>query len=461
MSLLLGIDLGTSYFKVGLFDETGALQGLGRVAVNKTVPAPGRCELAVEEFWGALRRGLAEALTEAGATADQIGAISYSSQATTFLLLDAHDEPLTPLIVWTDTRGEPVEPVLVAWAETDAFRRRIGFGGLSGQSAATKWRWFQRHEAAVWARARRVMTISDYLTFALTGERVGDASTAAFLATYDLVEGAWWPEALQALAVEADRLSTPLRPGAACGRTTTRASALLGVRAGIPFAVGALDHHAAAIGSGLGRLADLSISTGTVLAALTLVDAPEPMAGCFHGRHVDGTRFWRLAFDPNGAGQLEDYQRRFAPQHTIEELLALAARAPVGVAWRGRATDPGAATRAVLERVAAAHRELVRIVTAGGAATRRVVATGGGARSPLWLQIDADMLGVPVVTPACAERACLGAAVFAAVAAGDYPTIPAAAEGMIHEDRVFEPDPQAVRFYESVARGEPPFESHL
>jgi xylulokinase len=63
VSLLLGIDLGTSYFKVGLFDETGQLRGLGRVAVAKAEPQAGFCELAAAEFWRLLREALAQALS--------------------------------------------------------------------------------------------------------------------------------------------------------------------------------------------------------------------------------------------------------------------------------------------------------------------------------------------------------------------------------------------------------------
>lgn len=453
MALLLGIDLGTSYFKVGLFAEDGTLKGLGRVPVNKVEPKPGRSELAVDEFWSALRRGLAEGLAQAGATAREIVGVAYSSQASTFLLLDHNNTPLTPLIVWTDTRGAPLPEELTAFAATEEFARRIGFGGLSAQSAVGKLNWFQRNAADVWTRTRRVMTISDYFTFALTGERVGDESTVAFLALYDLARGAWWPDALRKFGIDPETLSTPLRPGSSCGRTCAKATEVLGLPAGIPFAVGALDHHVAAIGSGLERLADLSISTGTVLAALALVNEMIPQAGCYHGRHVDGVRFWRLSFDPNGAGQLEDYQRRAAPQTSIEELLALAAQAPVGIAWRGSASNHGEAVRAILERVAATHRDLVRSVV-GNSATpvRSVVATGGGARSPLWLQINADLLGVPVVTPAVPERACLGAAAFAAMAAGIYPTIPDATGAMVRPDRVFEPDPGAMARYRELAR---------
>lgn len=445
MSLLLGVDLGTSYFKVGLFAADGTLRGLGRVRIATESPVPGRVELPVADFWSLLRRGLGEALAQAGATPRDIAGVSYSSQATTFLLLDAHDRPLTPLVLWTDTRGAPIEPEVAAFAERNEFAQAIGHRGFAAESAVPKFRWFQRHEPALWERATRVQTVSDYFTFALTGERAGDASTGAFLGLYHLAEHRWWPAALAAFALDGARFSTPLRPGTPCGRTSAAAAALLGLPAGVPLAVGAIDHHAAAIGSGLGRLAGLSISTGTVLAALALVESVEPVSGCFHGPHVDGVHYYRLAFDPRGAGPLEDYQRLRAPQRSIEELLALAARVPPG-GGAPDAADPGAAVRAILERVAFSHRELAQRIT-GGRLPARVIATGGGARSPLWLQIDADVLDACIVRPASPERACLGAAAFAAVAAGWHDSVDAASAALVHPDCEFAPQAAVVAHY--------------
>ncbi|MBI5693234.1 MAG: FGGY-family carbohydrate kinase [Verrucomicrobia bacterium] len=435
MGLLLGIDLGTSYFKVALFTPEGTMRGLGRVRVETTSPAPGRVELEAATFWLLLRRGLAEALAQAGASPSEISGVAYSSQATTFLLLDARDQPLTPLVLWTDTRGAPIEDAVDGVARRPEFAAAVGHRGLVAESAVPKLRWFQRVAPDLWKRTARVMTVSDYFTFALTGERAGDASTAAFLGLYHLGERRWWPEAMAAFGLDPARFSTPLRPGSPCGRTRGAADELLGLPAGVPCAVGAIDHHAAAIGSGLGRLAEISISTGTVLAALAIVDRVEPADGCYHGPHVDGVRFYRLAFDPNGAGQLEVYQRREAPGLSIEQLLELAARAPAGGGIPG---DHGGAVRGLLERVAVSHRELVRRVT-GGQAPARVIATGGGARSPLWLQIDADILNATIVRPASPERACLGAAAFAAVAAGYYSSVDGATAAMVRPDREFAP----------------------
>jgi sugar (pentulose or hexulose) kinase len=275
------------------------------------------------------------------------------------------------------------------------------------------------------------MSISDYFTFALTGETAGDASTAAFLGVYDLPLRRWWPEALAAFEIEAAQLSTPLTPGSACGRTTTAAEALLGVPRGLPFAVGALDHHAAAIGSGLGTLGDVSISTGTVLAALVLADAPEPLAGCYHGLHADGRRCYRLAFDPNGAGRLDALQKDIAPSLSVAQLLDLAEQPSDAI---------GRAVRELLQSIAATHARLVK-AAARGTRVDRVIATGGGARSPLWVQINADALQLPVVVAASPERACLGAALFGAVTAGQFSDLTEATRATVQPARVFTPAP--------------------
>ena len=451
MALYLGIDLGTSYFKAGLFDDAGSLRGLGRVAVEPQTPAPGRVEVPVEVFWQRLRQALDQALAEANAGPDQVAALSYSSQANSFILLDRGDRALTPLILWTDARTGSVSEDWEAFAQSEAFQRHVGFQGISGGSAVGTWRWFADHEPAIWPRVRWQLTISDYFTFAMTGERVGDASTAAFLGLYDLAAKVWWPEALRTFGVDPERLARPLRPGTRCGLTTRQGAALLGVPAGIPVAVGGLDHHIAAFGSGVGRFADMSISTGTVLAALGLVDEPSQKPGCCHGPHVDGRRYFRLAFDPNGAGQLEDYQRRFAPSRSIDQLIALAAAVPP----RTRpACEPsadfsnrehGIAVRQLLERIAAAHRSLVLQVSSLRE-IRRIAATGGGARSPLWLQIKADMLGVSLLRSS-SERACLGAATIAAAASGRFSTLDEAALAMIHPGGTFEPNPSAAALY--------------
>jgi len=435
-SLLLGIDLGTSYFKVGLFDASGALRGLGRIAVDAESPAAGRIELPVPEFWDRLRRGLGSALHQAKANVDHIVGISYSSQANTFVLLDAGQTPLTPFIFWTDQRARPLDPHLVKFGQSSLHGATTGMVGIVPELMSAKCAWLRRQDPVRWSRVRHILTVSDYLTFALTGERCSDASTAALTGLYSLPMREWWPEALALFGLEADHLPTPLIPGTPCGWTRAQATRLLGLPTGIPFAVGALDHHAAALGAGLGESSDASLSAGTVLAALVLTEGVTPAPGCIHGPHTDGCRYYRLAFDPRGAGQLEEYQRQHAPGMDISELLKRAEEA--ARALDHRTVEHGPGVLALLSAMARTQKALLDRASEGGV-IRRVTATGGMARSAFWLQMSADIVGLPVIAVTSPERACLGAAIFAARAAGVWPDEKTASARMVMPPRVFVP----------------------
>jgi sugar (pentulose or hexulose) kinase len=171
-----------------------------------------------------------------------------------------------------------------------------------------------------------------------------------------------------------------------------------------------------------------------VLAALALVERTDSIPGCYHGPHTDGRRYYRLAFDADGAGKLENYQRRVAPGKTLEELLAAAERAR-----RDKNPDPvEAGVLEILTSVAHAQAGLIARVT-GSRRVARIAATGGGARSDLWLCLKAEALGATVVRPAVAEPACLGAAIFAAAAAGIHPSIDSAARAMVRSASEFPP----------------------
>jgi len=164
MNYFLGIDLGTSYFKAGIFEETGRLKGLGRQYVHKVSDGI-ICELPTDIFWKTIRLCLDEALQMATIPPDAIRSISYSSQANSFILLDAHDEPLTSLILWPDKRASGIELPLA-----DDLMNRTGLGALpNAEYAIAKFKWFQKKRPDVWEKVACILSISDYLTFSLTG----------------------------------------------------------------------------------------------------------------------------------------------------------------------------------------------------------------------------------------------------------------------------------------------------
>jgi len=335
-----------------------------------------------------------------------------------------------------------------------------GLGLTSLESCPAKLCWFQRNRPEIWNRAGRIMTISDYLVYSLTGKALGDAGTASLLGMWDLRNGQWWDEALRLLDLSPEQLSSPLVPGSNAGAVRPEGESLLGLKRGIPLAVGGLDHHVAAIGAGAGAVAPVSESNGTVLACLSYSDIYHPLADCCMGPGEGRRRWYQLAFSNNGAGGLEWYQRNFAPDKTIDDLARMAASVETGSdglmaspmsgegdgldGFLGRADRHGHGhyVRAIMESTAATLVELVDILCPDGR-PEKIVATGGGARSDLWLQMKADLIGAEFVATECREPACLGAALLAAVAAGWFAGVEEASPAWVSVRKTFRPNAAA------------------
>ena len=457
MELVLGIDLGTSYFKLGVFDRSGKLHGLGRVPVKTDNVDGTRCELPAERFWLILNKGLKHALQQANAKASDIQGVGYSSQVNSFILLDNNDKPLTPLILWPDSRVEKIDPAVEQLFERDDFLNTTGIGlEVTNLFAISKLLWFRKNQPALWEKVNRIMTISDYLTFSLTGKYVGDAGGASLLGILNLKNLSWWPEALEILDICPEKLSKPLRTGTLTGPLTETGSKLLGLNPQTPFVVGSFDHHVAAIGAGLGQIAEVSESTGTVLACIKYTDKYNPEKNVCMGPDVNENNFYKVTLSSNGASVLEWYQKTYSPQHSIGELVKMAEDVQPGcdglVALPSAneyenlegfqnikpSHSPKHFVRAIMESTTQSLAELVDNLYPEGR-PKKIVATGGGAQSDLWLQMKADLLGIEFVRTKCHEPACMGAGMLAAVAAEWFTTIEQTGETWVKIDLAFEP----------------------
>jgi len=438
MAFFLGIDLGTSYFKAGLFDKDGNLKGLGRQVVMKETGNGKTCELPVPVFWSTLRTCIAEALAKAGISSREILSVSYSSQANSFVLLDKNENTLTPLILWPDERAGDID--LPEWISRNknTFLKKTGLGSIPGtQFAVAKLIWLQRKQPQTWERTNSILSISDYLTFQLTGQKISDVSTASLTGLLDVPECQWWDEILELSSLNRDFLPHPERTGTFVGRITKTGAELLGLVPGISYFTGALDHHCAAIGSGLPENNYISESTGTVLSCVSYTNKYEPAGNRFIAPGLTSGRYFQMAFNDNGAQSLEWYQQKYASEFSIPELLELAASVKSGC--DGLKAEPCAYTfkdlegfqninqfhthghfvKAILESTSSSLADLIKSVKHPDA-NEGIISTGGGAKSRLWTRIKADTLKTTFFIPECNETACLGAAMIAAHGMREY-----------------------------------------
>lgn len=458
MELVAGVDLGTSYCKILVADRSGTVRGLSRTPMPVEEPEPSHRVVPTHAFHHMIRRGLSTALKAAGADSTAIRGISYASQANTFLLLDADEAPLTPLVVWTDRRVEQFPPQIASLLRRDDFLSTTGLGVGSTDLCLAKLGWYKEERPEIWRRAAKLLTISDYFTWWVSGVCAGDRATTSLLGLWDQRRDTWWVAALEAAELRHAMLPEPHLPGTVVGMARGSGAKELGLRPDTPVAVGSLDHHAAALGAGIGEVAPASESTGTVVAALVLAGAFEPKPDACVGPHFCSGAYYTLAFANHGAGALEWYRDAFAQDISIPQLMGHAATVPPGSDGLLCLPDPSACAglegfvggrpemgqghyvRAILESIAAVLYALL-LHAGSGRLPERVVATGGGAQSDLWLQMKADMTGATFVRAAAQEPAAFGAAIMAAHAAGWYASIDEAANAWKTPGRAFVPDP--------------------
>jgi sugar (pentulose or hexulose) kinase len=281
------------------------------------------------------------------------------------------------------------------------------------------------------------------------------------------------------LEIPEEYLSIPQKPGASIGVVSAAGSRHFGLNAGTPVFAGSLDHHVAALGAGAGTIAPMCESTGTVLACLAETERYEPKENRCLLPGIGGNKYFKIAFTENSAGVLLWYQRTHAPGTSLEKLIREAERispgcagltakpradtfpglsgftAPTGPVVReegGKSWSHGHYVRAVMESVARSLRRLAEELifqseceapNTGAVDTPShippIVATGGGAKSDLWLQMKADLLGTSLIRTLVEEPACFGAAVLAAAGSGWFSSGQDTVRSWVRIDREFEP----------------------
>lgn len=473
---LMGIDLGTTAAKVGLFEATtGELAAVARHDYRATSPAPGWLEMEIETYWEATVAATRQALDNAGRP--QVLGIGLSSQGQTFAPLDERDRPLRPAIVWLDTRAEHQAAHLRSAFDPDEFSRRTGLPFPSAIESAAKFLWVAENEPDVWRRTRSLVLLPDYLGLKLTGQRRLDLNNAASTGMLDQSVGDWWPDALAAVGVPAQWMSPIGRPGELIGTLRPEAAEELGLSQGIPIALGSNDQLNGAVGVGNVRA---GIASGTVGTAMAIVSTVDEIRADAHrnvtwGRHPVAGLFFLLAYAKTSGILLTWLRDLAAPQSTYEELLAEAERVPSGSQglvclphFSGTATPTFRSevrggfvgltfghrrahiVRAVVEAVCFACRDALSLTARAGQPAASLRMLGGATRSDFWMQMLADVVGLPLEVPKCSEAPVLGGAVFAGVGAGRFASISEGAGAFYCPGRSFTPRADAASQYDLV-----------
>ncbi len=488
---VVSIDSSTTACKAMAWDERGQPLAEGRAGYPLLQPQRGWHEQNAEDWWSGACHALRQCMAQVSDSLPGMmpDALAITHQRETFVPVDAGGAPLRNAILWNDERSRPQVAALETRFGRDALHQLTGKPPSLTASIA-KLLWLAEHEAALVAKTARFLDVHAFLVQRLTGAYRTGLANADPLGVLDMQRRCWADDLIVALGLRPDQFVELVEPGAVVGYVSRAAAAACGLPAGLPVIAAAGDGHCAGLGANVTRPghAYLNLGTGIAGGALSeryLCDRAfrtliAPIPGCYYAEHILRGGVYTIGwFVEKFAADLRDAD----PQRSAEQLLETAAAqvAPgaeglmltpywnsvmnpywdplasgIMIGWSG-AHGRAHFYRAILEGIAYEQRLVGdAIMAATGQRFAEYTAMGGGSRSSLWLQIMADVTGVPVVRSSTSEATCLGAAILAAVGAGWYADAASAAPAMTATAERFAPAAAAPvydRLYREVYQG--------
>ena len=456
--LIAGLDVGTTGCKVTVFTAEG--ENLGREYRDYPVR---RAVDAQEVDAVALAESVRDCVKAAKSRFGRIEAMGVTSFGEAFVLTDVEGNPLRPILLCTDARGADECRVFCEKFGADRAAKIAGVKPSESYSFP-KLMWIKTHEPEVYAKARHVMLVEDYVIYLLTGKRVIDYSLATRTGAFDVRALQWSGDILSAAGLDAAMFSEAVPTGTVAGMDSD----------GMKVVAGGHDQVACAVGAGVFEPGTAAEGAGTVECVTPVFDAvPETVQFqndnyCvvpYFGNYVS------YAFSYTG-GELLRWCKDAICKRDHAEMQSGDYMGPTGLLvlphFAGAATpymDSGSRGAIVGLSLATTDRDIylacmeavayeMRLnrdrLAASGVKFDRLVATGGGAKSKLWMQIKADVLGVPFDTLETEDAGTVGCAMMAGVASGVFADLASAKKALVHKLGSFTPNAERHLAYASV-----------
>ena len=467
----IGIDLGTSSIKLLLVDETGQIWHTVTREYPLLFPQPGWSEQEPAHWWQAVREGIPALLQ--GFDAAKVAGIGAGGQMHGLVALDEADQVIRPAILWNDGR---------TFREVDYLNDTIGRERLSALTAniafagftAPKLLWMRRNEPENFRRIRRIMLPKDYINYKLTGVHCCDYSDASGMLLLDVQHKCWSREMLDICGITEEQMPRLYESFQCVGTLLPEVAAELGLPADVKACAGAGDNAAAAVGTGVVGAGGCNISLGTSGTIFISSDkfGVDPHNGLHAFAHADGgyhlmgcmlsaasCNKWFME-DILGSDDYAGLQAQITPDklgrsHVYFLPYLMGERSPINDTsargtFIGMTMDTSRADmlQAVLEGVAFAIRDSFEVARSLGIAIPRSMICGGGSKSPLWRQMIADILGIPLDIPVTEQGPGYGGAMLAMVACGVFESVQQAADKLVRVKDTVQPDPERVALYE-------------
>lgn len=468
MRYLLGVDFGGSASKATLLQEDGRVRATASCEYPTYYPRNGWAEQDPEDSYRALVVNVRRILSDTGIDPEDIAALSLDAATHTAVLLDEKDRVVRPAIYWTDSRAS--EQAARLKNEYGEEIIRLCYNSVSSLWTLPQLVWLKENEPEALQKTRRLMAVKDYVRFRLTGDYLTDSIEAMGFMLLDVKKSEWSP-LLCSLAGIDERLLPPIVDSMArVSPLTQKALADTGLSPSLMVIAGATDTVMEIYAAGAVHSGQATVKLATAGRICPITDHAVVDKRLVTYRHVVNGLWYPGTATKSCAASNRWYRDTFGGDY--EEMSAAAAKVQRGCEGlffhpylqgeitpylddKLRASFIGVTgyhtkahfNRAVLEGVAYSMKDCYETLKAMDIAPKEAAVVGGGAKSPLWRQIIADMLNIPLTTVDNVDSS-LGSAMLAGVAAGVFSNHGAAVRACVRANGVTEPDPEGAAFYD-------------
>jgi len=487
---LLGIDAGTHACKSVLYNLSGKMIAQGYGEYTLSYPKANWVVFDPERFWHSTAESMRDCLRNVNP--NDVGAVGVASQAETAILINGEGRHVYPAISWLDQRAESQREWL-----SENFGRyeiyKITGQPLHSMFTINKLMWLRENEPRILEKAKKVLSVEDYIIFKLSGNYATDQSIASRTMMFDVMRRRWSKELLDLAGIAEESLPNVYPSGTIVGEVHTKASKETSLKKGTIVTTGGHDHPCGALAVGIIRKGPMLDSIGTSESVMVSIDKPIlTKEVCDHGfscycSTLEGKYVVLGGLRTAGAvltwfrDQLGEYETGKAvkgKKSAYNVLMEEAEKSQPGASgllllphFMGSSMiHSDARSKGAILGLTLSHKkaDIIRAILEGVsfeirsniASLEELVKTkvtelrciGGGTRSMLWLKIRANITGRRVVLSDAPEATSLGASICAGIGAGVYRDAYDAIKKVYRVKRIVESKKNMTRLYDKYYR---------
>lgn len=471
---VIGLDIGTTGCKAIIFSDQWEILGQASREYPIQTPQPTWYEQDAELVWSKTMDGLAEAIAQNQGDSPRAMALSVQGEAT--IAVNQQGKPIRPAILGMDTRTVPENQWLADQFGAEALFQRTGIP-MHTMNTITKLLWLRDHEPKLWQTADQFLLYEDFFMRRLGGKACISPCLASRTQMLDLETRDWMHDVLDICHIDITRLAQLSPPqGGQISVLKQDVARQLGLNQSVRLISGGHDQACAALGSGIVQPGSAMVSSGTaevieVAMSTPTLDDTLRQGGISVYQHVVPNLYLAMTLNHSGGLCLRwfrdilcqnKYQQALATGQDAYDLILRNAKegptdllvlphfsgagtplldttskaAILGLTF---ATTQAEIAKAILEGLTFEFKMNLDLLHFTGIKIHELHTVGGGSKSPLWLQLKADIGQLPLRVPRVKEAACLGAAILASVGCGTYADAASAAADAVQFDRNIKP----------------------